>query len=76
MTRKHYKALAQVIHGFKYEMTPHTFMHLVWQLGEVLGADNERFDMVRWEDACGLTHDLVSRAKESDLIAYQAVFSE
>ncbi len=63
MTRKHYKALAQVIHGFKNEMTPDSFSHLVWQTGAVLEADNERFDMVRWEDACGLTRELIATIK-------------
>jgi len=62
MSRKHYKALATVIHGFKNEMAPATFMYLVWQVGEVLEADNERFDKVRWEDACGLTHELIANS--------------
>ena len=63
MTRKHYKALATVIREVKHETDAEAFMFLVWQIGEVLQADNERFDMVRWEDACGLTRELIASAK-------------
>jgi hypothetical protein len=60
MTRKDYKALANVVGAFRDDMTGNSFALLVWQLGEVLENDNERFDMTRWEDACGLTHEFMS----------------
>jgi len=63
MTRKDYKALAQVIVGFQRDIHPDAYALFVWQLGEVFARDNERFDMVRWEDACGLTHELIANTK-------------
>ena len=60
MTRKHYIQLARVIHGFKYEMTAQTYANLVWQVGGVMKSENGNFDMERWEDACGLTDELVA----------------
>jgi len=63
MKRKDYKALAQVIVGFQRDIHPDAYALFVWQLGEVFARDNERFDMVRWEDACGLTHELIANTK-------------
>jgi len=54
MTRKDYIALSEAIIPCKLEMGASDYELLVDRLTEFLKSDNPRFDVDRWEAACGL----------------------
>ena len=52
MTRKHYQAMARVIHATRDRLDYATLAFLIGTLSNELKADNPRFDHDRFWDAC------------------------
>jgi hypothetical protein len=52
MTRKDYIATAKILNQLKDEINKTTFEDLVYEFSEFFYADNERFDGVKFENAC------------------------
>ena len=54
MTRKDYIKTANILKGFIDEIPQTTYEDLVNELGIFFKADNENFDFIRFETACGI----------------------
>lgn len=52
MTRKDYIATAKILNNFKDEMAYTAFEDLVLEFAEFFESDNERFDAIKFEEAC------------------------
>lgn len=52
MTRKHYQAMARVVHAIRDRFDYATLAFLIGTLSEELATDNPRFDRDRFWDAC------------------------
>ena len=52
MSRKHYQAMARVIHATRDKLDYATLAFLIGTLSNELAADNPRFDHDRFWDAC------------------------
>jgi len=53
MTRKDYVKTASILNGFKqYIDKPWLFEDLVAEFSDMFRADNERFDSIRFAEAC------------------------
>lgn len=73
-TRKDYEAVAGIIHdqaellaGLYYDThsdTARALSQMVWEFGNIFGADNPRFDRARFEAACGM--DLINAELDED----------
>ena len=54
MTRKDYVKTAEILKDVSNEIHPEVYQDLVEQFAQFFKLDNERFDFVRFEEACGL----------------------
>jgi hypothetical protein len=52
MTRKDYVATAQILNKFADRIDSHEFNDLVFEFGEMFLADNQRFVVEKFEQAC------------------------
>ncbi len=52
MTRKDYVATAQILNKFVDRIDSHEFNDLVFEFGEMFLADNQRFVVEKFEQAC------------------------
>lgn len=54
MTRKDYVKTSNILKGFADEIHPAVFEDLVEEFCQYFASDNENFDKVRFEKACGV----------------------
>ncbi len=52
MTRKDYVATAEILNKFADRIDSHDFNDLVFEFGEMFLADNQRFVVEKFEQAC------------------------
>lgn len=52
MTRKDYVATAEILNKFSDRIDSHEFNDLVFEFGEMFLADNQRFVVEKFEQAC------------------------
>ena len=52
MTRKDYVATAEILNKFADRIDSHEFNDLVFEFGEMFLADNQRFVVEKFEQAC------------------------
>lgn len=52
MTRKDYVATAEILNKFVDRIDSHDFSDLVFEFGEMFLADNQRFVVEKFEQAC------------------------
>lgn len=52
MTRKDYRATAEILFSIKHAVTPEIHAYLVAEFSEMFATDNERFDFERFALAC------------------------
>jgi hypothetical protein len=52
MTRKDYVETAKILNKFVDRLGSHEFDDLVFEFGEMFLADNERFNLMKFEEAC------------------------
>lgn len=52
MTRKDYVATAEILNKFSNRIESHEFNDLVFEFGEMFLADNQRFVVEKFEQAC------------------------
>lgn len=63
MTRKVYKKTAEILKDFREEIHQEVFEDLVEKFSQYFKSDNDRFDLERFEKACGVDElELIDRS--------------